>query len=111
MTRGKFIGVVCVCILLLASQAAWAQTTGNIRGRTVDDNGEPLPGVHVVITGEVLGSAQRGTVSSATGGFRFPAIPIGTFTVTASLSGFQTQAAEGVRVAIGKVASVDFTMP
>jgi len=99
-------------VILLAAVSVSAQTTtGSIRGRTVDANGEPLPGVHVVVSGEILGTAQRSTVSSATGGFRFPAIPVGTFSVTASLAGFQTQAAEEVRVAIGAVATVDFTMP
>ena len=38
-------------------------------------------------------------------------MPVGTYSVTASLDGFQTQAAEDVRVAIGGVATVDFTMP
>ena len=109
--RRTTIWLLCGVILLSAVLVSAQTTTGNIRGRTVDANGEPLPGVHVVITGEVLGSAQRGTVSSATGGFRFPAITIGTFTVTASLAGHQTQAAEEVRVAIGAVATVDFTMP
>ena len=98
-------------VILLSAFSVSAQTTGSIRGRTVDLDGQPLPGVRVVVTGELLGSAQRGTVTSASGGFMFPAVPIGTFRVTASLSGFQTQAAEGVRVAIGAVASVDFTMP
>ncbi len=58
-----------------------------------------------------LGSAQRSSVTSASGGFQFAAIPIGTYSVTASLTGFQTQSAEAVRVNIGAVASVDFTMP
>jgi len=98
-------------VILLSAFSVSAQTTGSIRGRTVDADGQPLPGVRVVITGEILGSAQRATVTSSSGGFRFPSLPIGTFTVTASLDAYQTQAAEEVRVAIGAVATVDFTMP
>ena len=111
MTRAKFIGVALVFMLLLFSGSAWSQTMGSIRGRTVDADGQALPGVAIAVTGEILGAAQRTTVTSAAGGFVFPALPIGTFRVTASLEGFQTQAAEEVRVAIGKVATVDFTMP
>jgi len=111
MTRGKIISVACVCILLLASQAAWAQTTGSIRGRAVDNDGQALPGVTIVVTGEILGSAQRTAVTSASGGFQFVAMPISTYSVTASLDGFQTQAAREVRVAIGGMTTVDFTMP
>ena len=111
MTRGRWIGVVLVFCLLLFSQTAWSQTTGSIRGRALDKDGQVLPGVTIVVTGEALGSAQRTAVTSPSGGFQFAALPIGEFSVTATLAGFQTQAAEDVRVAIGKVASVDFTMP
>jgi hypothetical protein len=98
-------------LILLSAFSVSAQTTGSIRGRTVDADGEPLPGVIVVVTGEVLGSAQRSSVTSASGGFSVPSMPLGTYKVTATLAGFQTQVAEGVRVGIGKVATVDFTMP
>ena len=111
MTRAKFIGVALVFLLLLFSGSAWSQTTGSIRGRTVDVDGQALPGVTIAVTGEILGSAQRATVTSASGGFSFPALPVGTYSVTASHDGYQTQAAEEVRVAIGGVATVDFNMP
>jgi len=111
MTRRGWIVAAAVVALLIFSQTGWSQTTGSIRGRAVDADGQALPGVIVVVTGEILGAAQRGSVTSASGGFSFPAMPIGTFKVTATLAGFQTQVAEGVRVALGKVATVDFTMP
>jgi hypothetical protein len=98
-------------VLLLSAVSVSAQTTGSIRGRTVDADGEPLPGVIIVVTGEPLGSAQRSTVTSASGGFRIPSMPLGTYKVTATLAGFQSQVAEEVRVALGKVATVDFNMP
>ncbi len=111
MTRGRWIGGALVFFLLLFGQVAWSQTTGSIRGRTLDKDGEALPGVTIAVAGEALGSAQRTAVSSPSGGFQFAALPIGNFKVTATLAGFQTQVAADVRVAIGKVASVDFTMP
>ena len=43
--------------------------------------------------------------------FSLPSMPIGSYTVSADLTGFQRQAAENVRVSIGKVTTVDFTMP
>ena len=97
-------------VILLSALSVSAQTTGSIRGRAVDVDGQALPGVTIVVTGEILGSAQRTAVTSASGGFNFPALPIGTFKVTATLDGYQIQAVEEVRVAIGKVASVDFSM-
>jgi len=111
MTRRLLIGVLGVVVVLAVSQVAWAQTTGSIRGRVLDDEGQALPGVTVVVTGDMLGSAQRNAVTSASGGFNFSILPIAQFTVTATLPGYQTQAAENVSVSIGKVTSVDFTMP
>ena len=111
MTRRRLIAVSAVVIVVMASHAAWAQTTGSIRGRVLDADGQALPGVTVVVTGEVLGSAQRTNVTSPSGGFQFASLPIGLYTVTASLPGYQTQAAENVRVSLGAVAAVDFTMP
>jgi hypothetical protein len=111
MTKRRMTLFIVVPLFLLSAVSASAQTTGSIRGRAVDSDGQALPGVMIVVTGDVLGSSQRDTVTSSSGGFGFPAIPVGTFSVQASLAGFQTQAAENVRVAIGKVATVDFIMP
>jgi len=111
MTRSRLIGILAVVFVVLVGNAAWAQTTGSIRGRALDTDGNALPGVAIVVTGEALGSAQRTTVTSPSGSFMFAVMPIGTYTVTATLDGFQRQAAEEVRVAIGTVATVEFTMP
>ena len=111
MTKRRIRLLFLTGVFLLSVVSVSAQTTGSIRGTTVDAEGQPLPGVAVVVTGELLGSAQRGTVTAASGGFSFPAMPPGTYRVTASLAGYQTQAAEEVRVAIGGVATVDFNMP
>ena len=111
MHRGRLIVVVCAVAVLLLSQTVWAQTTGSIRGRTVDTDGQPLPGVTISVTGEILGTAQRTAVTSSTGGFQIAALPIGLYAVSASLPGFQTQSADDVRVSIGAVATVDITLP
>ena len=111
MKRGRIVAFVCVVVLLAASHTAIAQTTGSIRGRTLDTDGQPLPGVTIVVSGEVLGTTQRSAVTSETGGFQFAVLPIGLYTVSASLPGFQTQSAADVRVSIGAVASVDITLP
>ncbi len=111
MTRGRLITALFVVLVLAVGQAAWAQTTGSIRGRTLDTDGQPLPGVTIIVSGEVLGSAQRTAVTSESGGFQFAVLPIGSYTVSASLPGFQTQTADAVRVSIGAVASVEITLP
>jgi len=111
MRRRRLVAALSAVFTVIFSHAVWAQTSGSIRGTTVDQDGQPLPGVTIVVTGDSLGAAQRTSVTSGTGGFTIVAVPIGVYKVTASLNGFQTQSAESVRVSIGNVATVDITLP
>jgi outer membrane receptor protein involved in Fe transport len=111
MKRGQVFGVTFAVLLLLIGQGAWAQTTGSIRGSVVDQNGQALPGVTIVLSGDLLGGATRHDVTSPMGGFHLIGLEVGLYTVKASLSGFQTQQVENVRVSLGAVTSVDFELP
>ena len=66
-----------------------AQTTGAIEGRVTESSGAALPGVSV----EAKSPSLQGTRTASTGDagdYRFPSLPPGTYTVTASLSGFSS---------------------
>jgi len=102
--------IVCLGLLLVLSTPATAQITGQIRGQVVDQEGNPLPGVTFVLTGQALPGAQRTAVSGEGGGFLFGSLPVGSYTVSASLDGFRSQTVEGVRVNIDGVASLTFKM-
>jgi hypothetical protein len=80
--------------LLLAPAAAFAQQTGSIQGKVVDSSGAVLPGVTVEAKSNVL-PTPRTTVSGADGVYQLPALPPGHYTVTFTLSGFQTMSREG----------------
>ena len=75
--------------LLLAATPLVAQQTGEILGTVKDTAGAVLPGVTVQATSNVLPRARE-TVSSASGEYRLPALPPGTYTLTFGLSGMQT---------------------
>jgi hypothetical protein len=111
MTKWQTTCALMTGVLMLLSLSAWAQTTGEIRGTVADTDGQALPGVTIVLTGDLLGSAQRTDVTSSMGGFHFTGLEVGYYTVTASLDGFQKQAAENVRVSLGAVSSVSFELP
>ncbi len=71
MSRETFWRRVSVvgALVLVAAGAAHAQlTTGNLYGTVADNDGQPLPGVTVTISG--IG-APRVQVSNAEGQFRF----------------------------------------
>ena len=60
---------------------------GKISGRILDESGQPIPGVKVEITSPALISGTRTTTSAASGTYIFLSLPIGTYKVTASLTG------------------------
>src|SRR5215472_8110116 len=82
-----------VLLVLLAPVAAFAQQTGSIQGKITDTSGAVLPGVTVEAKSSVLPSA-RTTVSGNDGVYQLPQLPPGHYTITFTLSGFQTVSRE-----------------
>ena len=103
----RLTAMLAIVALLAGVIPALAQVqTGEITGRVSDDTGAILPGATVTLTSPVLIQPQTAT-SSETGSFRFPQIPIGTYTVKFELPGFKTVVREGIVVSIGFTAQVN----
>ncbi|MDH7512489.1 MAG: carboxypeptidase regulatory-like domain-containing protein, partial [Clostridiales bacterium] len=96
-------------LAFLSSSVLAQQQTGTIRGIITDPDGNPLPGVTVSVTSEAIMGAQT-YVSTETGAFRFPALPPGTYKLTAEMTGFKTFVRENLIVRVGMTVTVDFTM-
>src|SRR5262245_40373 len=80
---------VCACFALLAAGPVAAQvSTGEIFGKVSDDTGAVLPGATVTLSGASL-IQPLVAVSTETGAYRFPRLPIGTYTLTFDLTGFK----------------------
>ncbi|HET7219110.1 MAG TPA: TonB-dependent receptor [Vicinamibacterales bacterium] len=103
----RVTAIAAVLALLLGVAPALAQVqTGEITGKVTDDTGAVLPGVTVTLTSPALIQPQT-AVTSETGSFRFPLIPIGTYSVKFDLPGFKTVVREGIAVTIGFTANVN----
>ncbi|HUP61016.1 MAG TPA: TonB-dependent receptor [Thermoanaerobaculia bacterium] len=76
-------------LILLGTTAAFGQvgTASSLTG-TVTTEGAPLPGVTVTVSSPGL-QGTRTTVSGEGGGYNFPSLPVGAYTVTFELSGLQ----------------------
>lgn len=98
--------------VLFAVALAWPavaqEQRGVIEGTIKDPSGAVLPGVTVEARG--ANGAVISTVSNDMGVFRFPSVAPGTYTVSATLSGFRPQTVENVQVGLGQVKKVDFTL-
>ena len=98
-----------VATLVLLAGFAHAQTTGEIYGKATDKSGAVVPGVTVTLTSSALLQPQS-AVTSGTGTYRFPGIPIGTYTVKFELAGFTTVVRDGVSIVMGRNAQVNGTL-
>jgi carboxypeptidase family protein/TonB-dependent receptor-like protein len=89
MKRNLALAAALATFFVLSPESARSQTTGTIEGTVTDSSGAALPGVSVEARSASLQGVRTGTTDSR-GGYRFPAVPPGTYTVKASLPGFTT---------------------
>ncbi|HUJ12759.1 MAG TPA: TonB-dependent receptor [Thermoanaerobaculia bacterium] len=108
MKKFRVTLLLLMCILVAAGAFAQTATTGAIEG-TVKTGGSPLPGVTVEVRSPSL-QGVRTEVSDAQGLFRFTLLPAGTYTVTATLQGFNVVRQQNVRVDLNKTLTLDVTM-
>ncbi|MEW5983107.1 MAG: TonB-dependent receptor [Acidobacteriota bacterium] len=103
-------GWVLLVVWLVAAGTAVAQEqTGSIQGVVRDSSGAVMPGVTV----EARSPALVGVSSAVTdghGGYRFPALPPGTYEITASLTGFTSAKVADAVLALGQLLRIDLAL-
>ena len=105
-----FLTVLAIGIFAGGVSVGTAQVqTGDISGRVADNTGAVLPGVTVTATSPALITPLT-AVTSSTGTYQFPRVPIGPYTVRFELPGFSTLVRENVVVTIGFNATINADM-
>ena len=104
---------VCAAVVLasvcLANPVLAQFDTGQISGFVRDSSGAVIPGATVTATNEGNGQ-QRVGVSNSQGYYVFPSLLVGTYKVSAELSGFNRFITTGVRLSAAARISVDMTL-
>src|ERR1700674_5838646 len=101
---------VILAFVLLAAISLSAQTfRGTILGTVTDPSGAVVAGATVSVKTAGTG-LERTTQTSSDGSYALPELPIGTYTVTVTLTGFQTFATTGVTVDVSTERRVDAAM-
>ncbi len=87
---GKMMFIRGLIFVVCVSSIAWAQiATATLSGTVTDEAGTPLSGVQ--ITARYLNTGNNWSeVTGQEGKFRVRALPLGSYLLTASLAGFQT---------------------
>ena len=105
--------IVMVAALSLAApapvDAQSAAINGTIEGTIKDPSGGVLPGVSVVVHNIDTGS-ERTVVTNESGGFRAPLLSLGTYRVSAELSGFKKYEQVGIKLNAGATIALNIAL-
>jgi len=101
------ISILCLLLFCVALPLGAQSLTGTVSGVVKDEQGGVLPGVTVTLAGK---TAARTAITDAEGAYRFPAVEVGTYTVTANLSGFRPKRQDNVIVSLGKVVEIPIAL-
>src|SRR5215467_16020334 len=93
MRRALWLSVcLCVCLVL---QTFGQSSDARVSGTVSDPSGAVLPGVEVKATNTATG-VETTSVSNGAGAYNFASLLPGTYNISASLPGFQTQTLRNV---------------
>jgi hypothetical protein len=107
----------CGCLALVVGLVLFAglafggqNQESSIAGQVTDSSGAVLPGVTVTATSPALQVPTVIVVTNERGEYRLAPLPIGTYHVEYTLSGFQTVRREDIRLTVGFTAKVDVAL-
>jgi len=108
----RSLALIATCALAWPAGRAYAQgvTTGSVSGIVTDSQQLGVPGAVVTAVHEASGSKYE-TVTRGDGRFDIPGVRVGgPYTVTASLSGFESQTVKNVFATLGVGTDVDLAL-
>jgi hypothetical protein len=96
-------------VLFAASAALFPQTTATIVGAVTDSTGAVVPNAVIVVTQAETG-LKRETRTNQSGIYVVPALPVGTYSVSAELTGFKRTTVSGVVLEVNQEARINLTL-
>jgi hypothetical protein len=107
--RPRWVCAALALLLLVAALPAMAQLqTGDLYGRTIDEQGKALPGVTVTLTSNV-GAPQIQTTDEK-GQFRFLGLYPGQYRISAETQGFSPLEYPNVSIRVGGKSDIELTL-
>ena len=101
--------VLAALLLILPIRAAAQSDQSRVMGLVTDGSGGALPGVTVTV--QSGNRAPAAVVTDEVGRYLTPWLPPGTYTITFTLSGFETRAMRHVQLAAGQTVVLDQQLP
>src|SRR5438874_2835213 len=106
---GRFVTAIVV-LATLPTCLVFAQTsTATILGVLKDTTGALIPGVSITIKHTDTGQT-RTAISSETGDYNVPLLPVGEYELTTTMPGFKQEVRRGINLVVGQQAVIDLTL-
>lgn len=99
-------GVFLALVVFAIPNARAQQTLGGITGTVTDSSGAVISGATITLVGTET-KLNRTQTSSTTGSYSFVNLPIGTYTLTFTQQGFQSQNIPSIQVQANRTATVN----
>ncbi len=102
------VGPLCTATVFAQNAASPSSTaqTALVRGLATDNNGAPLAGVTVTLSGRV----SQSVTTRSDGAYAFAGLPAGIYTLSASKSGYQGATSTDLALLAGQSAKLDVTL-
>src|SRR5882672_4373959 len=104
----RFARTVVGCLLLIG-QVAFGQTFGAIGGDTRDASGAAIVGANVTVVNAGT-NASRTVDTNDAGGYNFPSLAPGTYSVRVEKPGFKSLVRNQIELQVQQTARVDFQL-
>jgi hypothetical protein len=105
----RFSLLTCLSLLLGLTSFLKAQTTATLLGHAVDTTGAIIPGAKIVVR-NVGTNASRETIADMNGNYIVPQLPVGTYSATATMKGFESKVITDLTLSLGQNLRVDFVL-
>jgi len=111
----RLVAVTCFSVLFAGAGATSARAQaiheGKLTGTVAGEDRVTLPGATVEISSPALMARTKSATTSGTGTYVFLNLPVGSYTVSASMSGFKTIVREKIEISAGATVSLDLVLP
>src|SRR5262249_7325210 len=104
--------IAVVVLIALPTCLVFAQTstaTATILGVVKDTSGAVIPGVSIAVKHTETG-LTRTVISSETGDYNVPLLPVGAYELTTAMPGFKQQVRSGINLVVGQQAVINLTL-
>jgi len=108
---GRFATAIVV-LIALPTCLVFAQTstaTATILGVVKDTSGALIPGASITVKHTETG-LTRTTISSESGDYNVPLLPVGAYEITTAMPGFKQQVRSGINLVVGQQAVINLTL-